>query len=260
MGKSKRLQLYCYTHKVPDYGLVDDEIHTPIHVGKTLHKDVDVCPVGDDTGDNVSNLNGIMRELTGMYWVWKNVNNVKYVGSEHYRRRWGLSEDEIEKILKQKDIITFKPIDLGQVTLAQNYVFCHSFIDFLTIEYLVKRFYPDYAQSYDKYINQGHKLIPANCFICTKERYNDACEFVFDILFKFIDAFGLRDENRVFNHVCTFSQQACPPDKQRIGWDWIKYQTGITGFLAERLFTLYILHNFNGRIHEADIIEMEPTK
>ena len=57
MKKSNKIQLYCYTHKIPEYGLVDDEIHTPVHVGKELHKNVVVCDVCDNTGDNISHLN-----------------------------------------------------------------------------------------------------------------------------------------------------------------------------------------------------------
>ena len=59
-------------------------------------------------------------------------------------------------------------------------------------------------------------------------------------------------------HVETFSQQVCPPDKINEGWDWIRYQEGICGFLAERLFTLFIMHNIKQeKILETKIIEME---
>lgn len=37
MDKSKNLQIYCYTHKMPEYGLCDDYYHTPLHVGKENH-------------------------------------------------------------------------------------------------------------------------------------------------------------------------------------------------------------------------------
>lgn len=256
MEKSKKLQLYCYTHKVPEYGLVDDSIHTPIHVGKELSQE-QVCEVGDNTGDNISKLNPIFRELTGMYWVWKNVHDVKYVGSEHYRRRWGLKLSDVETLLKKYKIIIFKPNHLGQQTLMHNYVMCHSFIDFATTEYLVKSMYPEYADDWNKFITYGHDLIMANCFICEKEEYDKACEFVFNILNAFVNAFGLASYERMQQHVKMFSQKACPPDKQKIGWDWQKYQLGVCGFLAERLFTLYIYHNFKNKIYEANMVEME---
>lgn len=258
MKKSNKIQLYCYTHMMPEYGLVDDEMHTPLHVGKELHKDVEICETCDNTGDNISILNDCMRELTGMYWVWKNVKDVKYVGSEHYRRRFGLSYKEISSILNKKEIITFKPTDLGNQTLQFNYFMCHSYVDFVTIEYIVKRFFPDYISDWDKYMNNGNILYPANCFICEKEKFDKACEFVFGVLNVFLESFFISNKDRLEHHVQTFSQPTCPPDKEKIGWDWVKYQQGICGFLAERLFTLYILHNFpKESIYEADKIEME---
>lgn len=258
MKKSKRLQLYCYTHKIPDYGLVDDEIHTPVHVGKAL-TDKYICEVGDDTGDNISELNWSMRELTGMYWVWKNVKDVSFVGSEHYRRRFGLSYEDILNKLKTYDLITFNRNHLNpEWTVMVNYFLCHSPIDLITVEFLVKKFYPNYASDWDKYIGQGHELFNANCFICKKSLYDAACSFVFDILFKFIDTFAIDNKEQLDKHVETFSQQVCPPDKINEGWDWIRYQEGICGFLAERLFTLFIMHNIKQeKILETKIIEME---
>ena len=258
MKKSKRLQLYCYTHKIPDYGLVDDEIHTPIHVGKALNDNY-VCDVCDNTGDNISELNWSFRELTGMYWVWKNVKNVSFVGSEHYRRRFDLGYEEILEKLKTYDLITFNRNNLaGGDTVVHNYCMCHSPFDFMTTEFIISKFHPDYIQDWLKYIRNGKFLFNANCFICKKSLYDEACEFVFDVLFKFVDTFCLNDKEALDKHVKMYSQQVCPPDKKADGWDWVRYQEGICGFLAERLFTLFILHKVGeDKIYETKIINME---
>lgn len=39
----------------------------------------------DDTHDNISNLNYLLGDLTGLYWVWKNTND-EFVGMNQYRR------------------------------------------------------------------------------------------------------------------------------------------------------------------------------
>ncbi len=57
----------------------------PIHVGRAL-SGVDLAIPGDDTGDNISHKKRWYCELTGHYWVWKNVTDLNYVGFCHYRR------------------------------------------------------------------------------------------------------------------------------------------------------------------------------
>ena len=39
----------------------------------------------DDTGDNISNLNQWLGDLTGLYWIWKNTSD-EFVGTNQYRR------------------------------------------------------------------------------------------------------------------------------------------------------------------------------
>lgn len=47
--------------------------------------------IGDDTGDNISDLNRSVNEATVMYWAWKNrdrLGNPKWIGLMHYRRHF----------------------------------------------------------------------------------------------------------------------------------------------------------------------------
>ena len=61
------------------------EPYMPLQVGKDISK-IDLNIQGDNTGDNISCKNQSYCELTGMYWAWKNLKNVDYVGLCHYRR------------------------------------------------------------------------------------------------------------------------------------------------------------------------------
>ena len=76
------LTIYTLTHK--HFTKPDDNMYVPLQVGTAINS-----PLGylrDDTGDNISALNGYYSELTGLYWIWKNVHDINYVGTCHYRR------------------------------------------------------------------------------------------------------------------------------------------------------------------------------
>lgn len=83
--------------------LVKNNVFEPIHLGRALatraSKDGAMDEedyqwmldhmVGDDTGDNISDLNRIYSEMTSHYWMWKHyeeLGNPDYIGFCHYRR------------------------------------------------------------------------------------------------------------------------------------------------------------------------------
>ena len=66
------LTIYTLTHK--HFTKPDDNMYVPLQVGTAINS-----PLGylrDDTGDNISALNGYYSELTGLYWIWKNVHDI----------------------------------------------------------------------------------------------------------------------------------------------------------------------------------------
>ena len=65
--------------------LKQSDSYIPVHVGKALTGE-DFGLIGDNTGDNISLKNSSYCELTGMYWAWKNLSGVDFIGLCHYRR------------------------------------------------------------------------------------------------------------------------------------------------------------------------------
>ncbi len=76
------LKIYIATHK--KFNVPKSKYHIPLHVGREGKEDLGY--LGDNTGDNISLKNPNYCELTGLYWIWKNVKDEDYVGLCHYRR------------------------------------------------------------------------------------------------------------------------------------------------------------------------------
>lgn len=80
MNIAVKIFVCCHKNcKVPS-----DKMFFPIHVGKET-SDCRLPFLGDNTGDNISSLNKNYCELTGTFWIWKNVQ-ADFVGICHYRR------------------------------------------------------------------------------------------------------------------------------------------------------------------------------
>lgn len=95
------------------------DVYVPVMGGHVLGEIPDELAdmQGDDDGENISNLNRYLCELTHAYWAWKNqdkIGNPDYIGLCHYRRilappSW----------LGAEDPETHMPTEIG---LLPNYV------------------------------------------------------------------------------------------------------------------------------------------
>ena len=210
--------------------------------------------IGDDTGENISNKNKYYSELSGLYWVWKNMKS-DIVGSCHYRRyfttsklpfsyklkqllyypvgilkkRRGLiytlnlkywkskiiSESKVAKLLKSYEAI-LPTHKLFKYSVEEHYRRYHNIDDLVLVEDILKKQYPEYLESF-KAILAGNTMFANNMFILKWDMFDELMNWLFSILFKFEDEINLDD--------------------------YKNYQERIFGFLSERLITVWILHN-----------------
>lgn len=195
------------------------------------------CNVSDDIGDNISNKNPYYCELTGLYWIWKNLTD-EYIGIVHYRRFFTesffeshfLKETKIKKIFQKYDVIL--PIK----TKLRNTTVRHQFLDNTGTEYdldilesVLKDKYPDYLDTYKQIFN-GNTSYYRNMFITSKKIYDTYCEWLFDIL----DEVEFRMDISRYND----------------------YHKRIYGFLAERLLGVFMQHN-HYKIYEAGVVQID---
>lgn len=258
MTDGNDVSVYVLTHKRVGYDLRYDDWHIPLQVGADVFPD-DICELKDNTGDNISCLNEAFWETTGIYWIWKNREPSKYVGQEHYRRHFALKKNECIEILKDHDIIVTVPM-VFPMTVERQYEQCHIPDDIHAVENIVSDMFPDYYYDYVRFIKSGNRLYNANSYITTSENYDRINEFVFSILFEFqrrSGIFGIEDWRM---HAAESRKESVPDDhRNEEGMSWERYQTGVCGFLYERLFTLFVMHNFK-RVFEIGFAEPPARK
>lgn len=179
--KKQLLKVLVCCHMPSEY-IISTPPYEPIQAGKALHPDVDLGFQTDDTGDNISDRNARWCEWTVLYWGWKNIHDVKYMGLCHYRRYFGcdLSDSSVESLLKDRDIIV-TPIVCLQCSVARwlgewTSVECvHIFLSELL------RLHPEYKDAIDSYCN-GNKFYKCAMFIARKEVYDDFCATMVPVL------------------------------------------------------------------------------
>ena len=215
MEKKVKL-LICYHKKA---ALFKDDILTPIHVGRAnAKKNMDHNSenykwlmnnmIGDDTGDNISQLNGSYNEMTALYWAWKNydaLGNPDYIGLMHYRRHFVLNEgvgivhniqqfdedtyydlinyspDKLLNLLDGCDFITH----IGRVNNVYNhFIENQRKTDIDLANQIVLEKYPEYKSVMEEYY-AGDESNFCNMNIFSRELFFEYCEWIFDILGEF---------------------------------------------------------------------------
>lgn len=182
------------------------------------------CNYFDNIGENISENNRQMCELTAMYWIWKN-SDQDIVGLEHYRRRFILPDGWEQALLaKRADIILPVPLYVHP-SIKANYCFRHTEHTWNAMMDSLAELCPDYLNSAKELFETSACYAPCNLMITRKDVFDGLCNWLFPILFKTMEKCGTLDDS---------------------------YQNRYPGFLSERLVTLYFHHNKNVRAVYAD--------
>lgn len=191
--------------------------------------------IGDDTGHSISERNQFYCELTGLYWIWKNDLRSEYVGMVHYRRFLAAKELAVEfsglSIASSADFTEFEAgadIIVPEfqkfyvhntaipLSVRQQYEGMHVAGDLYLAREVISKSCPEYLSAYD-FVLDGNSISPFNMFVGKKLVIDRYCEWLFGILFEL--------ENQI----------------PSIFYD--RYQSRAIGFLAERLFNVWLTSN-----------------
>lgn len=203
--KRTKIKIFVSYHKKAP--LFESDVFLPIINNANNYKSK-VWTLRDNTGINISDKNSNYGELTGQYWVWKNLLpklNTQYVGFCHYKRFLDFNLSPIDRTpFKTIFLLEFKKMFENytewnilncirdyDVVLPQKFISPISIYDLylgsspqkdidLALD-IIKEIYPEYVDSADK-IMTGTEMYACLNFIMKKDLVNEYMEWIFSIL------------------------------------------------------------------------------
>jgi hypothetical protein len=174
--------------------------------------------ISDDTGENISKKNASYCELTGIYWMWKNVS-CDIIGLCHYRRYFTrdgqiLSQADIEEVLAIYDLILGTSSRTPAATVSAHYGGIHYAGDWQICRQALSDMYPDALDAFDLMAN-ANLMNLGNMMICRKELFDRYCSWLFPLLAQ------IEQKTDISNYD--------------------PFQARLYGYLAERLLRVWVL-------------------
>lgn len=235
-----KMKILIATHKA--YEFPNDNCYLPIQVGKT-NAELDLGILGDNTNEHISERNKTFCELTALYWAWKNLSNYDYIGLVHYRRYFSgskieikgkkiASQDELLADLAAYDVVVAKKRNYYIESVYNHYKNAHFVKDLDKTKEIVEQFFPDYLPAFNQ-VMENKTLHLFNMFVMSKPYFKQYCVWLFDILFKLESQIDISSYD--------------------------DYQKRVFGFLAERLFNVWLVKN-KLEVKERKVVSLEGEK
>lgn len=154
--------------------------------------------MGDNTGDHISEKNAQFCELTGLYWLWKNVKcdiiGLCYPNRYFSKNGKVLSKEYIEQSLENYDIIMTPSSHLPSGTIKKQMEKMYFKEDMDLVASIIREKYPEYEKAFE-WVMDGEEFSFFNMMIMKKEQYHAFCEWLFDILFTLEERIDLSEHN-----------------------------------------------------------------
>lgn len=195
------MQVFVVTHKEVRLNLPD--CYKMLMVGACKKDKISKDYLCDDTGENISDRNDAYSELTGLYWIWKNVH-CKYVGLVHYRRFFVelppyieihgryvvqgrerkcfrvLEENDYKKIFQDSEMVVKVSRSQKQTNME---LFRKEFGEYFWFEF-EKFFYVEYPEWREGFKRHSvrHRHLNCNMFVGKKQIIDCYCAWLFPVL------------------------------------------------------------------------------
>ncbi|MDO6461490.1 DUF4422 domain-containing protein [Granulosicoccaceae sp. 1_MG-2023] len=237
------MSILVATHKRYDFPALD--LYVPMQVGAQGKDKLGYAC--DNDGISISDKNASYCELTALYWQWKNDQSA-IKGLVHYRRYFTSSsfsttrfmskniidEKGVDAALSKYDILIPKARSYFVFSVWQQYAIRHYSRDLRVARDVLAVMYPDYISAFDHVVS-SRELVRFNMLIAKRSVYDKYCEWLFPLLGR------IEQEIDVSNYD--------------------SYQQRVIGFLAERLFNVWLAYNANAvSVGRLDVVSLEKEK
>ena len=232
-------RMFIITHK--EFSKPQIPGYYSLLVGANTNK-FDDADYRDNDGDNISDKNKCYCELTGLYWIWKNIS-CDIVGFCHYRRYFTknrflktskcyVTVDDMEQYMNEYDVVMpttryYKETTYEALNIAPNIA------DMEEIKKAIDAVCPEYMEAFQNYLHSNRCYL-YNMFIMRKTLLDTYCKWLFPIL-EYIENDYTIDEDD-------------------------PYRSRLLGFLSERLIYVWIIKNIQkSRIKEIRVVKTDES-
>lgn len=217
MEKNDSIAVFVAAH-VP-FRVPDDPVYVPLHVGREGKADLGY--IGDNIGENISQLNSLFGELTGLYWIWQNITDVEYLGLCHYRRYFLDDNAKIMKrenylqLLAQYDVILSQHLECTD-NYFDHYGRAHNGEDLKAVGRAIERIYPEYMDAFWKAMD-GRIFYSGNLMATSQKIFKEYAKWLFTVLFEASEEIDVSSYD--------------------------DYHKRVYGFLSEQMLYVYVMAN-----------------
>lgn len=217
MGKNDSIAVFVATHV--SFCVPDNPVYVPLHVGREGKDDLGY--IGDNIGENISQLNSLFGELTGLYWIWQNIADIEFLGLCHYRRYFLddhariMRRGDYLQLLAQYDVILPRHLECTD-NYFSHYGRAHNEEDLKAVGRAIERVYPEYMDAFWKAMD-GRIFYSGNLMVTSQKIFKEYARWLFSILFEASEEIDVSEYD--------------------------DYHKRVYGFLSEQMLYVYIMAN-----------------
>ncbi len=188
---------------------LDQDYFTPytetIQAGAAL-TELEISPLKDNIGENISARNRDYSEMSAIYWAWKNDKTSDYLGFCHYRRRFVVDERTISFIMSNEYDAVYTVPKLTEGGMREEFVEREYYLTpemWKLTEAAIRKLSPEYAHFWTEF-EKSYFLLSCNMFIMRRDIFHDYCSWVFPVLAE-VDGYylnqGIQCDNRYLGYI-----------------------------------------------------------